>query len=136
MLLALYCQGKLVGLFGLDMQTFFKMNTADIYVPSGVINAHVAVGSLWWFRGLIGVPQITEGHGLFVLGAHRLHTYGIEYAVDFVFLNMDLQIIHIVKGIAAGTLTSYPEAAHLLVLAAGQVQTLDLKLDMVLILAS
>lgn len=117
------------------MQTFFKMDTARIHIPSGVINAKVVAGYRWCFRGLIGLPHLVEGEGLLLRDGHRTHTYGIPYAVDIVFLSMEYQIIQIVENIPTGKMVSMSNAVHTLILAAGQVQALDLKQQMILILS-
>lgn len=116
------------------MQTFFKMNTVVIRIPSGEINAKVGVGSLWWLRGLIRVPSISNNNGLLLRDTHLLHTYGIAHAVDCIFLNRDHQIIHIAADTTAKKFISYPEASHILVLDSGQANALDLKNKMILML--
>jgi uncharacterized protein len=47
-------------------------------------------------RGLIGRPSLELGEGLVLIGTKGIHTVGMRFAIDVLFLNDDGCVIHLI----------------------------------------
>jgi uncharacterized membrane protein (UPF0127 family) len=47
-------------------------------------------------RGLIGRSSLEPGEGLLLLGTKGIHTIGMRFAIDVLFLNDDGWVIHLI----------------------------------------
>jgi uncharacterized protein len=56
-----------------------------------------AVAAQPWarLRGLIGRPSLCESEGLLLLGTKAIHTMGMRFAIDVVFLDEDGRALHL-----------------------------------------
>ncbi len=55
----------------------------------------VAVQPWARLRGLIGRPSLRESEGLLLLGTKAIHTMGMRFAIDVLFLDEDGRAIHL-----------------------------------------
>ena len=66
------------------------MKTVHVHqVESGVLlGSKVAVADSWWrrLRGLLGRPRMQYGEGLLLLECDAVHTVGMAYPIDVVFI--------------------------------------------------
>lgn len=46
-------------------------------------------------RGLLGASPLAPDHGLLIAPARDIHTWGMRYAIDLVFLDDALRIVHL-----------------------------------------
>jgi uncharacterized membrane protein (UPF0127 family) len=46
--------------------------------------------------GLMGTPPgaLASGHGLWIVPCHGVHTFGMRYAIDLVYLNDKYEVVH------------------------------------------
>lgn len=46
--------------------------------------------------GLMGTPPgaLSSGKGLWIVPSHGVHTFGMRYAIDLVYLNQELEVVH------------------------------------------
>jgi uncharacterized protein len=67
-----------------------------------VLGTRVALADTWWtrFRGFLGgrVPQ--RGEGILLTPCNAVHTYGMAFALDVVFLGADGGVLHMIPEMA------------------------------------
>jgi len=85
-------------------------------------------------RGLLALEALTQGQGLLITPCRSVHTFGMSYVLDLVYLNKSLKIVKIIKNIVPNRMSIALFAHSTLELKSGEVQRLDLKLGMQLII--
>lgn len=50
-------------------------------------------------RGLIGHASLEPGEGLLLLGTKGIHTIGMRFPIDVLFLNDEAQVIHMIHAL-------------------------------------
>lgn len=50
-------------------------------------------------RGLLGRNQLKDGEGLLITDCPSIHTFGMRYPIDIIFLNRDWQIRKLVSSL-------------------------------------
>lgn len=79
-------------------------------------------------RGLLGHPAPPAGMGLLIPLCHSVHTIGMRYAIDVVFMDNGNTIRAIHRGVRPGRLrVACRHAAHTIELAAGEAAALGLR---------
>lgn len=48
-------------------------------------------------RGLLGHPPLESGEGLLLKGEQAIHTIGMSFTIDALFLDRDGRVIHLIK---------------------------------------
>lgn len=76
-----------------------KNKTKDI-----VIGDHVALADTFWKRlkGLLGTSCLPAGHGLLIKPCSSVHTFGMRYPIDVLFVDKNHKIVKIAAEIGAG----------------------------------
>ena len=46
-------------------------------------------------RGLIGIRSLTEGDGLLIPKCQGIHTFGMSFPIDIIFLNQEQKVIRL-----------------------------------------
>jgi len=87
-------------------------------------------------RGLLALDVLEQGEGLLITPCRSVHTFGMGYALDLVYLNKSLKIVKIIKSIVPNRMSIALFAHSTLELNSGEAQRLDLKLGMQLIIMS
>lgn len=92
---------------------------------------YLPVRAAWTFlqraRGLLGRPAPAPGTGLFLPGCSSVHTLGMRYPIDVVFLGHYGEILAAHAGVAPGRLRlACRGAASTIELATGQAASLGL----------
>lgn len=66
-----------------------------------VICERMRVARSWWarFRGLLGTDRLDAGEGLWLSPCGSVHTAGMRYAIDVVFLDRELRVTRIVPNL-------------------------------------
>lgn len=61
-----------------------------------VINGTVAAS--WWarLRGLLGHAPLQPGEGLLLRGENAIHTIGMTFAIDVLFLDRTGRVVHLI----------------------------------------
>ena len=71
-------------------------------------------------RGLLGTAPLTAPEGLWLKPCRQVHMFWMRYAIDVVFLDAELRVVHTVAALAPGTVSPKVAAAtSVLELAAG-----------------
>ncbi len=57
----------------------------------------VRVADRWWprLRGLIGLPEPTEGEGLLISPCQGVHMYWMKYAIDVAMLDKEGRVVEL-----------------------------------------
>lgn len=81
-------------------------------------------------RGLLFKPALKLDEALLISPCKSVHTLGMRYPIDIVFLSPDYQILKIVNDCMPLRLASCPQAKHTLELLSGESSRLGLKVGM------
>jgi hypothetical protein len=71
-------------------------------VSEAVVVGHVqrTTSAFERMRGLLGRPALALDHGLWIAPCNSVHTAFMRYAIDVVFLDRALVVVHIVPALA------------------------------------
>ena len=63
-----------------------------------VMGEHVMLADTFWKRlkGLLGTSSLPRGHGLIITPCNSVHTFGMAYPIDVLFVDRNHRIIKIV----------------------------------------
>ncbi len=84
-------------------------------------------------RGLLGQPALEKNEGLLITPCNSVHTFGMRYPLDIVYLDKKMRIVKINRSLSPWRLSISLRAAMVLELAAGRADELLLKFDDVLL---
>lgn len=58
-----------------------------------------AIAANWWsrLRGLLGHAPLQPGEGLLLRGENAIHTFGMTFAIDVLFLDRAGHVVHLVS---------------------------------------
>ncbi len=48
-------------------------------------------------RGLLGTDSLEDGRGLVIVPCRQVHTFGMRYAIDAVFVDKHMRVLHVAK---------------------------------------
>ena len=106
------------------------MRFARIDTTTGLTVAHrVGVAGNFWqrFRGLLGHRELALDHGLLLRPGGTVHTVGMRFPIDVLFLDRHLRILSIVHRLTPNRIAVAPrETRSVLELAAGRAAACDL----------
>ena len=62
-----------------------------------VVGSRVAVASGWWsrLRGFLGRPKPHEGEGILLVSCNMVHTFGMTFPLDILFLSAEGRVLDI-----------------------------------------
>ncbi|MDP9994161.1 uncharacterized membrane protein (UPF0127 family) [Variovorax boronicumulans] len=78
-------------------------------------------------RGLLGRPRLAASEGLLIMRCSSVHTVGMRYPIDVVFLDRHGGIARVVESLRPMRVAMCLRATHVLELAAGQARRLALR---------
>ncbi len=91
-----------------------------------VTRLQVAENLFTRMKGLLGRRALAEGEGLLIRPCKGIHTFGMRFPIDAVFLDKTNVVIAVWKDLASNRLTRiYSNAASVLELPAGMVDATD-----------
>ncbi len=105
----------------------YKYPTVNILYKGRRIQARVAENFFSRLRGLLWSKPLHPSEGLLIVPCNRIHTIGMQYAIDVVFLSPDFQIVHIATYCQPSKIFKYKYAKYTLKLLAGQASVHDFK---------
>jgi uncharacterized membrane protein (UPF0127 family) len=73
-------------------------------------------------RGLLGRQSLGEGEGLWIVPCEAVHTFGMRFAIDLVFLDRRNIVRKVRSSVPPGRLSGCLRARSVLELAAGTLQ--------------
>jgi uncharacterized membrane protein (UPF0127 family) len=83
-------------------------------------NCVLADSALRRMRGLLGRKQLDSGHGLLIRPAPAIHTWFMRFAIDAVFLDRDLNVLSVRRGLRPWRMAGQRGARAVLELPAGE----------------
>lgn len=104
-----------------------KQTTVNIFYKERRIQALVADSFFRRLRGLLWTKPLGPSEGLLIVPCNSVHTIGMEYAIDVVFLSPDFQILHIATYCQPSKFFRHKHAKYTLELLAGQASVHDFK---------
>lgn len=71
-----------------------------------LLGIHISLAANFWqrLRGLLGTTTLAVGHGLVIKPCNSIHTWGMAYAIDVLFVDSNNRIIKIVTNLPPGKL--------------------------------
>lgn len=93
-----------------------------------VVAARVGVANRPWsrMRGLLGRRSLDPGAGLLIEPCSSVHTFGMAFAVDVVFLRADGTVARVVGALRPGRIASFRGARSVLELPSGHARAVGL----------
>ena len=83
--------------------------------------------SLRRLRGLLGRAALGKNEGLLLSPCSHVHTFGMRFPLDVLFLNKDGTVVHCVPHLRPNRMAGAWRARHTLELAAGSIARLGLQ---------
>ena len=93
-----------------------------LYGPSGQAAATVMRAETWLAKGwgVLGYAALPPGEGVWLPAIASVHTVGVRFPLDLLFLDGGLRTLRVVPSVPPGRLwVGMPGAAHVLELGAG-----------------
>lgn len=80
----------------------------------GVDTQFVKLANTWWSRlkGLLGTLSLQNDHGLWLIPCDSIHTIGMLYSIDVVFLNKEAEVCRICKDVKPFRFRFAPKGTH------------------------
>jgi uncharacterized membrane protein (UPF0127 family) len=68
-----------------------------------VLASRLYIAQTFWtrLRGLLGTAELVEGKGLLICPCNSIHTIGMRYPIDVLFLSSQLEVLRVVNSITA-----------------------------------
>ncbi len=100
------------------------MNTYPLQFESALgpqtIGVMVAASMLARMRGLLARPELRRGEGMLLRSCNMVHTVGMRYPIDVVFLGRDGSVLKISDAVGPRRARGHWRAHSVLELAAGE----------------
>ncbi len=64
------------------------------------------------FRGLIGSPPLEEGEGFLIPSCQSVHSFGMRYPIDAIYLNRSREVVAVVKSLFPNSIGTVNFEAH------------------------
>lgn len=71
------------------------------------LNVSVADTHLSRFRGLLGRMRLSSDEGIWVIPSYGVHTIGLPFAVDLMYLNYDNRVVHLIESLGPFRIGSF-----------------------------
>jgi uncharacterized membrane protein (UPF0127 family) len=94
--------------------------------PGGVLQVRLADGFISRALGLLVGEPLGEAEGLLISPCSGIHTFGMPYAIDVVFVDRQARVVRVCKEVRAGRIRFVPGARAVLELRAGVAARLGL----------
>jgi len=114
--------------FDMDKYKIINKETKELIVKE------VLLADQFWSRlkGLLGRDSLGDGEGLLLTPCNAIHCFGMKFAIDAVFLDKDMRVIHIVDNLKPKLRASHRNAKYVLELKSGIAQSKGLRVGDIL----
>lgn len=102
------------------------IQTAYIRAGNVYINARIAKGFFEKLKGLLYRPMLDDREAIVLTRCNSIHTCGMQYAIDVIFLSKHFKVIKIEKDCKPWRFFRCKGAAHTLEMLGGQAELLQL----------
>jgi len=106
------------------------MSARAVREPDGVTVVeplHVPAGPRERMRGLLGRKSILDGEGMWFPRCRMIHTIGMKFAIDLVYLDKASEVRKVVEGLRPGRLSACLGADSVIELKSGAAKRLGLR---------
>ncbi len=106
------------------------MRTAQLLADDGRVvlaRCHVADRPLARMRGLLGRAGLDQGEGLLLRPAGSIHMFFMRFAIDAVFLDRDLRVLHVAKDVRPWRVARHRRAKAVLEIGSGEAAQLGIE---------
>jgi uncharacterized protein len=83
-------------------------------------------------RGLLGRPRLKLEEGLWLKPCRSVHTFGMHYAIDLVFIDRGAMVVKCVQSLSPGSFSACPNAHSVIELAPQTIKQAGIKPGMFL----
>jgi len=90
-------------------------------------NMEIADNFIRRLRGLLSMTDFNETDGLLITPCNYVHTFGMKFVIDIVFIDKECRVVGIKKNINKNKIAGMFRAKHTLELPAGKIT--DLKIE-------
>lgn len=97
--------------YAMKFQSAFGSQTFDILVAESMFAR---------MRGLLGRPALRSGEGMLLRSCNLIHTFGMRYPIDVVFLRRDGGVVEVASLVKPRRARGHIQAQCVLELAAGE----------------
>lgn len=75
--------------------TFRRPANHQVCIGDQVMIPKLVIADTFWTRavGLLGQPSLPEGMGLWIRGAASIHTVGMKFSIDLIFLDRARRVV-------------------------------------------
>ncbi len=84
--------------------------------------AKFATSFITRLKGLLGTKRLDKGKALVISPCSSIHTVGMKYAIDVVFLDTHDRIVKIINDMPAGKFSLCRDSSYVIELPAGTIQ--------------
>ncbi len=107
------------------------MKTATLSVQENRFNTHIAIRIAESYfdrlRGLLGRPALKGNQGLLIRPCSSIHTLGMAYSLDVVFLDSEMNIIKLSPAVRPSRVRVAGKAQSVLELSGGTIDRMGMK---------
>lgn len=73
-------------------------------------------------KGLLGTKKLDHGKGLIIRPCNSIHTVGMKYAIDIIFLDNQDKIVKLINDMPSGKFSLCSESRYVVELPAGTIE--------------
>ena len=97
------------------------MKAATLTLASADKQLQLFMADRWWLRlrGLLGRPPLTLGQAMLIDPCHSVHTIGMRYPIDVVYLDKNYRVLKVVECLAPYKFSACKGASYTIELSAG-----------------
>lgn len=110
------------------------MREAHLFNERGELIAGLRICTSLWegIRGLLGRPEPGPAQGLLLAPCHAVHTIGMRYPIDVVFLDRDDRVVRVVEALKPLRQVQHRKAKKVIEFKAGEAARLGIHAGCVL----
>jgi uncharacterized membrane protein (UPF0127 family) len=74
-------------------------------------------------KGLLGRKQFAENNCMHIKPCNSIHTFCMKFPIDVLFLNRDMQVVHLMENVGRGKISPFVRSAYSVIeLPAGRIR--------------
>ena len=82
-------------------------------------DARIAASFMDRLKGLLGTKKLDQGQGLIIRPCNSIHTIGMKYSIDIIFLDKQNKVVKIVMDMHSGRVSICNSASYVVELPSG-----------------
>ncbi|WP_299570144.1 DUF192 domain-containing protein [uncultured Shewanella sp.] len=99
-----------------------NIKVANQQTGSAIANVRLANTAALRMRGLLGSKPLSMQQGLLIIPCNSVHTFGMSYSIDVVYLNKKNQVVKIIEALKPTRISGCLTASKVLEIAAGSAE--------------